>query len=53
MPNLSRKRKGGKLVKIMRVGLEVTAEGVGAGTHLESWRERVPDCGAAMLKLRV
>jgi len=26
------------------VGLEVTAEGVRAGTHLESWRERVPDC---------
>jgi len=26
------------------VGLEVMAEGVRAGTHLESWRERVPDC---------
>ena len=26
------------------VGLEVVAEGVRAGTHSESWRQRVPDC---------
>jgi len=25
------------------VGLEVVGEGVRAGTHSESWRERVPD----------
>jgi len=25
------------------LGLEVMAEGVRAGTHSESWRERVPD----------
>ena len=26
------------------VGLQIMAEGVRAGTHLEGWRERVPDC---------
>ena len=26
------------------VGIEVTSEGVGAGTHSESWTERITDC---------
>jgi len=26
------------------VGLEVMAKSVSAGTHSESWRERIPDC---------
>jgi len=26
------------------VGIEVMAEGVRAATHLEGWRERIPDC---------
>jgi len=29
------------LLEIM--GLEVMAEGVSAGTHLEGWRERIPE----------
>jgi len=37
------------LLKI--VGIEMMAEGVRAGTHLEGWRERIPDCTAATLKL--
>jgi len=28
------------------VGLEVMAEGIWAGTHLEVWRERIPDCSS-------
>jgi len=29
---------------LVTVDLEVTVEGVGAGTHSKSWRERIPDC---------
>jgi len=28
------------------VGVEVMAEDVRAGTHLEGWRKRIPDCGS-------
>jgi len=54
--NLRRKRKAlswlGDLLEI--VGVEVMAEGVGAGTHSEGWRHRISNCkfvGAATLKL--
>jgi len=45
-PNLRRKRKAlsGSEGLLEIVGLEVMAEGVRAGTHSESWRERVPHC---------
>jgi len=36
----------GSEVLLEIAGLEVMAEGVRAGTHSESWRERVPDCDA-------
>jgi len=34
------------------VGLEVTTKGMRTATGTERWMERVPDCRAAMLKLR-
>ena len=32
------------------VGLEVMAEGVGTGTHLEGWRGRIPECRSCNAK---
>ena len=40
----SEEQEGGSESLLETVGLELMAEGVRAGTHLESWRERVPDC---------
>jgi len=45
-PDLRHKRKAlsGLEGLLEIVGLEVMAEGVGAGTHLEGWKDRIPDC---------
>jgi len=51
-PNLRHKRKvlSGSEGLLEIVGLEVTAEGIKAGTHSESWRQRVTDCMSCNVK---